>query len=304
MTAEAFPTLHQAKIEADSDSAERITAALEEWSEPAPLVVGQFEAGPGRTEVFAHFTDAPDEAALHELILRAANGADIGTLNITSLPDADWVTLSQGMRAPVQAGRFVVHGSHDRANVRRGRYAIEIDAGQAFGTAHHATTRGCLLGFDAILKTRRPKRILDVGAGTGVLAIAAAKVLQGRVAASDNDPVAVATALENARVNGVAAQVRAVLAEGLRHPALHGKAHDLIFANILARPLHRLAPAFRQAMAANGLLILSGITGEQAPAIEARYRSMGFILERRILLEGWATLILRRRSGRKARGRD
>jgi len=304
MTAKVSPTLYHAKIETDSAAAERIAAALDEWSEPAPLVVGQFEAGPGRTEVFAHFTDAPNEAALHALILRAANGADIGTLNIAPLPDADWVTLSQGMRAPVRAGRFVVHGSHDRANVRRGRYAIEIDAGQAFGTAHHATTRGCLLAFDAVLKKRRPKRIVDVGTGTGVLAIAAAKALQRRVAASDNDPIAVATALDNARINGVAGQMRGVVAEGLRHRFRRGKAHDLIFANILARPLHQLAPSFRQAMAANGLLILSGITADQAPSIAARYQSLGFILERRILLEGWATLIFCRRSSRKARGRD
>ena len=301
MTALLSPTIYQAMIETDSGAAERIVAALDEWSEQAPLAVGQFEAGPGRTEVFAHFTDAPDEAALHALILRAANGSDIGSLHITPLPDADWVTLSQGMRAPVQAGRFIVHGSHDRANVRRGRYAIEIDAGQAFGTAHHATTLGCLLAFDGILKARRPKRIVDVGTGTGVLAIAAAKALQRRVAVSDNDPVAVATALENARVNGVAAKLRAVVAEGLRHPTLRGKKHDLIFANILARPLHRLAPGLGQALAANELLILSGITADQAPSIAARYRSLGFILERRILLEGWATLIFRRRSSRKAR---
>ena len=304
MTAKVSPTLYQAKIETDSAAAERIAAALDKWSEPAPLVVGQFEAGPGRTEVFAHFTDAPNEPALHELILRAANGSDIGSLTIAPLPDADWVTLSQGMRASVQAGRFVVHGSHDRANVRRGRHAIEIDAGQAFGTAHHATTRGCLLAFDAVLKKRRPKRIVDVGTGTGLLAIAAAKAVQRPVAASDNDPVAVATALDNARVNGVAAKLHAVVADGLRHPALLGKAHDLIFANILARPLHQLAPSFRQAMAANGLLILSGITADQAPSIAARYQSLGFILERRILLEGWAILIFRRRSSRKARGRD
>ncbi len=304
MTAKASPILYQAKIETDAAAAKRIAAALDEWSAPAPLVVGQFEAGPGRTEVFAHFTDAPNEPALHALILRAANGSDIGSLTITPLPDADWVTLSQGMRASVQAGRFVVHGSHDRANVRRGWHAIEIDAGQAFGTAHHATTRGCLLAFDAVLKKRRPKRIMDVGTGTGVLAIAAAKALQRRVAASDNDPIAVATALDNARINGVAGQMRGVVAEGLRHRFLRGKAHDLIFANILARPLHQLAPSFRQAMAANGLLILSGITADQAPSIAARYQSLGFILERRILLEGWATLIFRRRSSRKARRRD
>ena len=304
MTGAVSPTLYQASIETDAIAAERIVAALEDSGDPSPSVVGQFETGQGRTEVFAHFTDAPNEAALHALILRAANGSDIGSFHITLLPDADWVTLSQGMRAPVQAGRFVVHGGHDRAQVRRGRYAVEVDAGQAFGTAHHATTRGCLLAFDGILKARRPKRIVDVGTGTGVLAIAAARALQRQVAASDNDPVAVATALANARVNGVAANLRVVVAEGLRHPSLRGKKHDLIFANILARPLHQLASAFRQAMAANGLLILSGITPDQAPSIEARYRSLGFILKRRILLEGWATLIFRRGSGRKARGRD
>ncbi len=212
------------------------------------------------------------------------------------MPNADWVTVSQGQRGPVRAGRFLVHGSHDRGTVPRNRFTIEIDADQAFGTAHHASTCGCLLALDALAKRGRPDLVLDLGTGTGILAIAAARAFDRPVVATDNDPVAVATAKDNARKAGVAQQILALEAEGFAHGALRRLRPDLILANILAGPLYDLAPAMARSLQTGGFAILSGLTWDQAPALAARYRSQGFVVEKRIILDGWATLILGRRS--------
>jgi ribosomal protein L11 methyltransferase len=199
----------------------------------------------------------------------------------------------------VRAGRFLVHGRHDRGKVPPGRFTLEIDAGLAFGTAHHATTRGCLIALDRLLKRWRPAQVLDIGTGTGILAIAAAKALDGPVIASDMDPVAVAVAAENARRNGVRSRVLVVKAEGLAHPALRRANADLLFANILLRPLLELAPAFARALKPGGVCVLSGILDTQARQVEARFRALGFRLDSRILLGGWTTLLLRRGSSSK-----
>src|ERR1700687_5750142 len=216
LKAEAPParaTLYQATIEVDASRAERIALALEEAPDPSPVAVGLFDLGEGRFEVFAHYEAAPRREALLVLI-EGARGEGLGPLRIEQVADADWVTLSQGQRGAVQAGRFLVYGSHDRDRAKRRRLAIEIDAGQAFGTAHHASTRGCLIALDDALKRARPRCVLDMGTGTGVLAIAAAKMLRVPVLASDNDPLAVAIAADNARKNGVKPLVRVLKASG------------------------------------------------------------------------------------------
>jgi ribosomal protein L11 methyltransferase len=260
-----------------------------------------FDLGEGRFEVFAHFAEPPGRDALLALIERACGGALLGQLRIEDLADEDWVTLSQGKRRAVQAGRFLVHGSHDRGKVPHRLAAIEIDAGQAFGTAHHTSTRGCLIALDDVLKRFRPRSVLDLGTGTGLLAIAAAKALKARVLASDNDPLAVATARDNARKNAAAPLVRVLQATGLAHPRLRQAAPDLVLANLLERALHELAPTLARRVAARGRAILSGLTTAQARGIEARYSAHGFILEKRIILEGWTTLVIIRRSGRTLR---
>ncbi len=292
---------HQATIEAEASAAERIALALEEAVEPEAVAVGLFDRGHGRVEIFAHYQEPPPREVLLRLIAQSAGDGELGALRIEALPQADWVTLSQGKRGPVAAGRFLVHGSHDRGRVAHGRFSIEIDAGQAFGTAHHASTRGCLLALDDSLKRGRPRVVVDIGTGTGILAIAAAKALRQSVTASDSDPLAVSIAAENARVNGVGTLVGAVTAAGFGHPRLRRRKADLVLANLLERALYDLAPAFAQSVAPGGRAILSGLTETQARGIEARYLNLGFAMEKRFILDGWTTLVIVRRNTRAAR---
>jgi ribosomal protein L11 methyltransferase len=292
--------MHQASIEAEGQLAERIANALDQSSAPAPVAVGLFEREDGRFEVFAHYEQAPTREALLALIEGAGGGPD-APLRIEAIADQDWVTLSQGKRGPVAAGRFFVHGSHDRARAPRHRFVLEIDAGQAFGTAHHASTRGCLIALDAELKRRHPRAIIDIGTGTGVLAIAAANALKHRVLASDNDPIAARIATKNAGANCASSLVRVYRADGFAHPMLWRAKADLVLANLLERALYRLAPELAWHVSPGGSAILSGLTETQARSIEARTRAFGFVLKRRIILDGWATLVITRRSGRRLR---
>lgn len=293
--------IYQATIEVDAAAAERIELALEEALDPSPVAVGRFDVGQGRFEVFAHYDEAPPHDALLGLIGAAARSQNLGPLRIEEIADADWVTLSQGKRGVVKAGRFLVHGSHDRGRVPRRRLAIEIDAGQAFGTAHHASTRGCLIALDDVLKRERPRSVVDIGTGTGILAIAAAKALKRSVLASDSDPLAVRIAADNARKNGVGPLIRTLKASGFAHPSLRRMTADLILANLLERALHDLAPSMARRMRPGGVAILSGITQTQARGIEARYRAHGFGLKKRIILDGWTTLVITRRRPRSLR---
>jgi len=289
---------YRAIVEAAPDVAGRIARMLDEADALPALSVSYFDLGNGQYEVSALYGETPAEATLTALIGKAAQGDAVTPLRIERVADADWVTLSQGKRGPVRAGRFVIHGSHDRDNVARNRFTIEVDASNAFGTAHHASTRGCLLVLDELVKRGRPDLVLDLGTGTGILAIAAARGFDRPVVATDNDPVAVAIAAENARKAGVAQQVLTLQAEGLAHKSLRRLRPDLILANILARPLYDLAPAMARTLPPGGIAVLSGLTADQAKGLEARYCGHGFVLEKRIILDGWATLVLGRRSAR------
>ncbi len=204
--------------------------------------------------------------------------------------------------APVSAGRFVIHGAHDRARVPINRIGIEIEAALAFGTGHHGTTRGCLLALDRILRSWNPRhaapRLLDLGTGSGVLAIAAARVLQQRVLATDIDPVAVRVARTNARLNRAGALIEINRADGVVARRLRECApFDLIIANILLGPLLRLAAPLKKLAAPGARIVLSGLLAAQANAVIAAYRPLA--LERRIDLDGWTTLVLARRSRRR-----
>ncbi len=290
---------HLIRLVCDEPTARAVADIVVETFDPAETAAAAFEdeGDPARIKswvVEIYFGQAPDEPALKALVAGAAGAAVADRLEFGRVAETDWVAASLNGLQAVRAGRFLLHGSHDRRRVKTNDVPLEIEAALAFGTGHHGTTRGCLLVLDAILKRRRPVRILDVGTGTGVLAIAAAKALHRRVSAGDIDPVSVEAARANAILNGAGPLVRPVLASGLRSPALrNGAPYDLIFANILAKPLRLLAPAVRSVAAEGGDLVLSGLLARDVPGILSSYAAQGYALRRRIDLEGWATLLLR-----------
>lgn len=212
---------------------------------------------------------------------------------ITQLPDEDWVSKSQAGLPPVRAGRFWVHGSHDADKIPSDiMHPLLVDAGLAFGTGHHGTTKGCLIIFDDLLnKSIRPKRILDLGCGAGTLAIAAAMELQQNILATDIDPDAVDVTLENAIANHVDDHITAAVADGFDTPELKDKTFDLIFANILAGPLMGLAPDIANAMSPMGRVILSGIVDEQAQNVTRAFEAQGFKISPYPSIEGWTSLL-------------
>jgi ribosomal protein L11 methyltransferase len=278
----------------DLDAARSAAGYLGEILEPPPLAVSYFERQPHGYSVEAYFDEAPELADLNATLADIGNPG-IGAAVFEDVPDENWVSISQAALPPVQAGRFVIHGSHDAARVGRRPGAILIDAGEAFGTAHHATTHGCLESLDLVVRIRPYQHVLDLGCGSGVLAIAAARLLpHARVVASDIDPVATDVARANMRANG-ANRVAVVTAAGLDHGALReGGLYDLILANILAGPLITLAPSLRRALAPRGIAILSGLLVSQADEVSAAYRAQGFRIIRRLDRNGWTALTLQR----------
>lgn len=212
------------------------------------------------------------------------------------LPDIDWIAKSLEGLKPVRAGRFVVHGSHDRGTARPGEISIEIDAGQAFGTGHHGTTAGCLEVINSVMRSRRVKRVLDLGTGSGVLAIAARKLSPAQVLATDIDPIATRVARENVRINGIASGIALETAPGFHSTAFgHHGPFDLIIANILARPLMRMAPQLAAQLTPGGDVILSGILASQRWKVLAAYNGAGLSHVRTIWREGWVTIHLAKR---------
>ena len=270
------------------DPAEIAAAAFEDEASP-------FVPKPWLVEIY--FAQTIDEASLRDVLAQAV-GPEIAAGVVTEqVAQHDWVSRSLAGLVPVRAGRFLVHGAHDRAAVKPNDLALEIEAALAFGTGHHGTTRGCLLALDAVLKHRRPRRVLDLGTGTGVLAMAAAKALKIRITSSDLDALAVEAARANALGNGVGGWVKPVEAAGLQHPRLRaGAPYDLILANILAKPLRALAHNIGIRAAPGADLILSGLLPRDVPGIVSSYGIQGFALRNRGLLEGWATLRFRKRS--------
>jgi len=281
------------RILAAEVEAERIARLLERAFEDEGLPVTRHETvdgGDWAVEVLFFEEDEADAAAR----VRDALGGDgfAAAIAAERLPDVDWVAASLEGLAPVHVGRFVLHGRHDRARALA-PVAIEVEAGLAFGTGHHETTVGCLAAIDRQLKRGRPRRPLDLGTGTGVLAIALARTAHVAVIATDIDPVAVAVARENARHNAVGPLVRAITAEGVKHRALAGR-FDFIVANILARPLIALAPALARRLTRGGTLVLSGLRRDDGTRIVAAYRGQGLRLVRRDPDGHWLTLTFRR----------
>lgn len=275
--------------------AEALGEALEAL-EPAPTGVGVFEVedGKGIWEVGGYFLDAPDDIDL--ALLSAAFGA--GPFVVSEVPDQDWVAKVRRELPPVEAGRFFVYGSHDAALLPEGRIGLLIEAAMAFGTGHHGTTLGCLRAYDRLLDDgQRFDNVLDLGCGTAVLAMSAARMGAAHVLASDIDPVAVEVALANVKANGLVGGVACFESIGFDSPDLRaGAPFDLIFANILKGPLIELAPDMAAHLAPGGRAILSGLLVEQADEIVEVYQGQGLALETREDLGEWSALTLRRLS--------
>lgn len=287
---------HRASFSIGSETAAKhVVDVLNEVFFEDDAAVAAFEQPNGQWDVALHFAEAPDRAWLRELVASSAGNEIADTLAFDTVEARDWVKASLEDLVPVPAGRFVVHGSHDRDRVAPNKLAIEIEAALAFGTGHHGTTRGCLLLLDHVLKSTRPGRVLDLGTGTGVLGIAAAKALHRAVLASDIDPASVGVAAENAALNEVGHHVRAIRATGFAAPdfARCGP-FDLVLANILANPLRQLAGSMTRHLAPGGRVILSGLLTHQAPAVIAAYRARGLVPLKHLRIEGWSSLLLRK----------
>ncbi|KFC73793.1 Ribosomal protein L11 methyltransferase [Bosea sp. LC85] len=290
------------ELSTSGDKARALTELLGEIFDPTETAISSFEIEDGITtlslstpwKVEIYFATHPDEDAVRDM-LRPIVGDSIDATPFTTVNQKDWVATSLDGLKPVRAGRVLVHGAHDRDMVRVNDVAIEIEAALAFGTGHHGTTAGCLLALDAELKKRRPLRGLDVGTGTGILGLALALQTKRRVVAGDIDAVAVGVAARNARVNHAPGALDLYVAPGLLHAKANRPGHfDLVFANILAGPLKRLAPSLARVLARDGSLILSGLLAMDVAGIVSTYRHQGLFLARQSQRDGWATLVMKK----------
>ena len=277
------PPLWKASISVAKPDAADLAAAFELTGPQAVLIAEEPFADEATVE--ALYTEIPDGALLSRLAGRE--------VHVALLPDTDWIKLSQEGLPPVRAGRFFIYGAHDEGCVPRGVIPIRIEAGMAFGTGHHETTALCLAALSDLAKRRRFGNVLDLGCGTGLLAIGAAKLWRLRVIASDIDPVAIEVTRQNAQANDEAPLIHAVVADGLTSPALAARApYDLVLANILAEPLTRLAPDVARALAPGGIAVLSGLLHWQENLVLSFYRTLGLTL-RHIRRDGpWSALLL------------
>ncbi len=285
------PAYSRFVVDLSEAGAHRLGALLEEHE---TLIYGFHDIGE-RWRVEVLHEGAPDAAirSRFEGLIREAGGS-AAALRVEPVPDIDWLAENRRDFAPISVGRYFIHGTLEPVAVPPGRVAIELDAGQAFGTGRHATTALCLEAMERLARRRRFGRILDLGTGAGLLAIAAARTWPAPVVATDIDPIAARVARENMRRNRVAGRVAVVTGAGLRPVA--GR-FDLVLANVLAKPLLGLAREIALCVAAPGAVVLSGILDDQVPAIVARYRAAGLPLAARYRRDGWAALVLARKSG-------
>lgn len=248
--------------------------------------------------VEALYSDMPDNAALNVdlAVLAAAHGHAPYVVHMKTLPAQGWLKDNQQRFAPIMAGRFVIHGRKDRAAVKPPFVGLELEASSAFGTGEHPTTYGCLMALQGLRRLPRRARVLDIGTGSGILAMALAKTHAARVEAGEIDTDSVSLAHENVRQNGLAARVRVHKAAGFCHESIHKKApYQLIVSNIFARPIVALAPAMRRHIAARGAVVLAGFLVPQENMVRSAYALQGFYLERRLRIGNWVILVLRKK---------
>jgi ribosomal protein L11 methyltransferase len=283
----------RATLTAAFPEARRISNFLERDYGGDGVVVSLDEKPGGLWSVDAYFEEGSEEEIAKTIRDRLGSDAFTAPLTVDVLPETDWVRAGLETLKPIAVGRFLVHGSHDRGSANPGRVAIEIDAGLAFGTGHHATTAGCLAVLDRLARARRFRKPLDLGTGSGVLAIALAKMLRRKVVATVIDPVAIEVAAENAARNGVAPWIETVTAADVAHKAVRaGAPYDLVVANILAEPLCRLAPKLVPLIAHGGTLALSGLLPPQRERVVAAYGVQGLRLRAARTFDGWSVLVL------------
>jgi ribosomal protein L11 methyltransferase len=296
-------TSHKLIAEVDERGrALRVAGALQDLLEPPPDALTVFEdkreeeSSGVLWRIEAYFSEPWDPQSL-ATELEALLGEPVPPFQTDDIPDLNWVALSQAALPPVRASRFTVHGSHDRGRVPQGPHAILIEAGEAFGTAHHATTFGCLIALDHLSAGRPFRNILDLGCGSGVLAIAAARAWPHAVLHGvDIDPQSVVVARENAAVNRVGPRIAFTCGAGLSAPEIRRAApFDLVVANILAEPLVSLAPDIRRAAMPGAVVVLSGLLTREAARVLAAYRAQGFALLSHRRYDGWSTLTLSKR---------
>ncbi|MBP7242310.1 50S ribosomal protein L11 methyltransferase [Amaricoccus sp.] len=270
-------------------AAEALAEALEAL-DPVATEVRDHDDDSGLWDVGAHFAAPPDAAGL--ALLANLHGAP--DFAVTRVEDRDWVAQVRAELTPVDAGRFVVFGGHDRERIPVNRIGLEIEAAQAFGTGHHATTQGCLIALDRLARRGfAPRSVADIGGGTGVLAMAAVSAWRATAIAGDIDPLATTTACENVAANGFRLGIGCVTAAGFRHTRLRRR-YDLVCANILAAPLRALAPQMAAHQPPGGVAVLSGLLARQAAGVLAVYRGWGYRRIDRIPIQDWTTLVLRR----------
>lgn len=288
------PVIWLMEIVVPARAGEAMAVILERFAD----AVSSFEEDAGANRRLAAYAEAqPDRAAIEAALAEVAArlGVAAPSLGIDRLPPTDWLAENRKDFPPIAVGRYLVLGAHHRMAPPAGATVLRLDAGPAFGSGSHESTRGCLLALDALARARRFRRPLDLGCGSGILALAMARTWKRPVLAADIDPVAVDNARANARRNGLAGSVRAVVSDGLAADAVRRAApFDLVAANILARPLTRLAPAIGAVLAPGGRVVLAGILGSQEAQVLAAYRPQGMALRRRIPMGDWVTLVLGR----------